>query len=396
MELLTPALQTYPWGSRTLLAELRGEATPTAAPQAELWFGAHPAAPATVGGTGLDEVIADDPVDALGPAVRGEFGDSLPFLLKILAADSPLSIQAHPTAGQARAGFEAENAAGIPLDAPRRNYKDRNHKPELLVALTPFRALAGLRPAEQTLDFFGYLDCPELSRYSVMLHSDDADEGLRALFTTWISLPRAKRVELIEGVLGCVDKRNFSGAPEWMRNSAQCFAHLAEMYPGDVGVLASLLLNYVELAPGEALYLGAGRLHAYIGGMAVEIMANSDNVLRGGLTTKHVDVPELVRITDFSPLADPRVVPRASGCAREFDVPVQDFQLTRYELEPGEGFDVDISGPAIVLCTGGHVNCGPVELTPGNAAWIPACDPEARVTARDAGHAEVFYARVRG
>ncbi|WP_087116078.1 mannose-6-phosphate isomerase, class I [Corynebacterium urinipleomorphum] len=394
MELLTPALQTYPWGSRTLLAQLRGEDSPAASPQAELWFGAHPAAPATVGEVGLDDVIADDPVDALGPAVRGEFGDSLPFLLKILAADSPLSIQAHPTAAQARAGFEAENAAGIPLDAPQRNYKDPNHKPELLVALTPFRALAGLRAVERTLALFDHLDCPELSRYSAMLHTADQEEGLRALFTTWISLPRVKRVEVIEGVRGCVDKRSFAHAPLWMREAVRCFDQLAHAYPGDVGVLASLLLNYIELAPGEALYLGAGRLHAYVEGMAVEIMANSDNVLRGGLTTKHVDVPELVRITDFTPLDDPRVGDSAAGGAHDFDVPVRDFRLTRYELAPGDGFDVATSGPAIVLCTGGTANCGPLELTPGSAAWIPASDPDARVTARGNENAEVFYARV--
>ena len=402
MELLTPAMQTYPWGSRTLLAELRGEESPSAAPQAELWFGAHPAAPATVGGVGLDEVIADDPADALGAAVRGEFGDTLPFLLKILAADGPLSIQAHPTAAQARAGFEGENAAGIALDAVERNYKDPNHKPELLVALTRFKALAGLRPARQTLEFFEYLDCPELTRYSAMLHSDNEEEGLRALFTTWISLPRAKRVEVIEGVKGCVDQRSFAGVPGWMGQAARCFVELSEVYPGDVGVLASLLLNYVELAPGEALYLGAGRLHAYVGGMAVEIMANSDNVLRGGLTTKHVDVPELVRITDFSTLLDPRVDARVRDGVCEFDVPARDFRLIRYELAAGEGFDADCSGPAIVLCTSGSVTCGPLELGPSEAAWIPASDPDARVAAgladsadsADRAGAEVFYARV--
>lgn len=394
MELITPALQTYPWGSKTLLADLRGESSPAATPQAELWFGAHPAASATVGGVGLDTVIADNPTDALGPAVRGEFGDTLPFLLKILAAEEPLSIQAHPTAAQARTGFEAENAAGIPLDGAQRNYKDPNHKPELLVALTPFRALAGLRPVHQTLDFFEYLDCPELNRYTAMLHTDDEEEGLRALFTTWISLPRIKRVEVIEGVRAGVDERSFDTVPSWMREAALCFAQLDRAYPGDVGVLVSLLLNYVELAPGEALYLGAGRLHAYLEGMAVEIMANSDNVLRGGLTTKHVDVPELVRITDFTPLGDPRVAAVMDGGAWDFNVPVRDFHLTRYELVPGAGFDVDEYGPAIVLCTGGTVGCGPLELTPGSAVWIPACDPDIRVTGRGGTHSEVFYARV--
>lgn len=395
MELLTPALQTYPWGSKTMLADLRGEQSPSSTPEAELWFGSHPAAPATAGGTGLDEVIADDPEDALGAQVRGRYGDALPFLLKILAADAPLSIQAHPTAAQARDGFERENAAGIPLDAAERNYKDPNHKPELLVALTPFRAFAGLRPAQQTLEFFAYLDCPALERYSAMLHSDNEEEGIRALFTTWISLPRMKRVEVIEGVRGCVDKRSFAGVPDWMREAAQCFVELDDAHPGDVGVLASLLLNFVELAPGEALYLGPGRLHAYVSGMAVEIMANSDNVLRGGLTTKHVDVPELVRITDFSTLVDPRVAADARDGVWEFDVPTRDFFLTRYALGAGEFFDAASAGPAIVLCTSGIVDCGPLELTPGTAVWIPASDPDVRVAVRDdSDGAEVFYARV--
>lgn len=393
MELLTPALQTYPWGSRTLLAQLRGEETPTDTPQAELWFGAHPASPATVQGTGLDAVVENDAQAALGATVRAEFGDGLPFLLKILAADSPLSIQAHPSAEQARAGFDAENAAGIALDSAQRNYKDPNHKPELLVALTPFRALAGLRPAAQTLDFFAHLDCPELDRYSAMLHSDNEEEGLRALFTTWIALPRAKRVEVIEGVKVAVDKPAFVSAPGWMRDAARCFIELEETHSGDVGVLASLLLNYVELAPGEALYLGAGRLHAYVSGMAVEVMASSDNILRGGLTTKHVDVPELVRVTDFSTQADPRVRPVVRGTAHDFEVPARDFKLTRHELPAGEGFTADCVGPAIALCTAGSADCGGVKLTPGSAAWIPAADPATQIAAGDFG-ADVFYARV--
>ena len=393
MQVLNPALQTYPWGSKTLLAQLRGLDVPSATPQAELWFGAHPASPATIGETGLDQVIAANPAAALGAEVQAEFGDELPFLLKILAADAPLSIQAHPTAEQARAGFAAENEAGIALESPERNYKDPHHKPELLIALTPFTALAGLRPAHQTLDFFAYLDCPELDRFADMLRSEDEEEGLRALFTTWISLPRTKRVEVIEGVRAAVEKRSFDGTPDWMRAAAECFVHVDEAYPGDVGVLASLLLNYVQLAPGEALYLGAGRLHAYVSGMAVEVMANSDNVLRGGLTTKHVDVPELVRVTDFSSQTDPRVAAEVRGSAHDFNVSARDFTLTRYELGSGEGFTADCAGPAIVLCTAGEVEGGGVSLSSGTAAWIPATDPAVEITAHDAG-AEVFYVRV--
>lgn len=403
MELLTPALQTYPWGSKTLLSELRGDGSPTTTPEAELWFGAHHAAPSTVGGRGLDQIISDDPEAALGARVRGEFGDNLPFLLKILAADTPLSVQAHPTREQAEAGYAAENAAGIDLRSGLRNYKDPNHKPELLVALTPFRALAGLRPASDTIALFEQLNCATLNRYTAMLHDDNEEEGLRALFTTWISLPRTKRVQLIDDIAAiCATHTTAAGDEQWMTDVKQTFLELNEMYPGDVGVLASLLLNYVELAPGEALFLGAGRLHAYISGMAIEIMANSDNVLRGGLTTKHVDVPELVRILDFSTLSDPRVAAVERGVVTDYPVPVGDFVLSRHRFAAGgsadDALEVAGDGPAIVLCTAGAVVCGDVRLTPGTAAWIPAEDGPVEVASVDAARsglpAEVFYARV--
>lgn len=399
MELITPALQTYPWGSKTLLAGLRGEEA-SIRPEAELWFGAHRAAPSHVGGRGLDELIASTPGETLGPRVREEYGDSLPFLLKILAADAPLSVQAHPNLQQARAGFEHENQQGIALDSPKRNYKDPNHKPELLVALTHFRALAGLRPAADTIALFEQLDCPPLSRYASMLHSDNDEEGLRALFTTWISLPRAKRLELIDAIAPLP-----TPSTPWMADTVQCFKELNDRYPGDVGALASLLLNYIELEPGEALFLGAGRLHAYVSGMAVEIMASSDNVLRGGLTSKHVDVPELVRICDFTTLADPRVGASTEttsyGAATEYPVPIGDFVLTRHSFGGSGGSAGGVvassDGPAIVLATSGEVTCvGPdgaaLTLTPGTAAWIPAADGQ--VTVQPNGPAEVFYARV--
>ena len=417
MKLITPALQTYPWGSKTMLAQLRGEPAPTAQPEAELWFGAHRTAPSLVDGTGLDSLISTDPTSALGAAVESRFGAQLPFLLKILAAEAPLSVQAHPDSAQAQAGFDAENAAGIPLSSAKRNYKDPSHKPELLVALTPFRALAGLRPVADTLALIEHLDCVPLNRYAAFLHSDNEEEGLRALFTTWISLPRAKRLELIDAIYASAQ----SPSPEaeaWMVEAMACFIELNDRYPGDVGVLASLLLNYIELAPGEALFLGAGCLHAYISGMAVEIMASSDNVLRGGLTSKHVDVPELVRICDFTTQADPRIATSTStapyGEATEYPVPIEDFVLTRHRLYPsagalqvgdgGAGSDAGAgpgagsgAGPGILLCTKGAVTCGSgeaIDLKAGSAAWIPADDGPFSV--RAAGHevAEVFYARV--
>ena len=392
MEHLEGALRPYPWGSHTLIAELRGEPVPSSQPQAELWFGAHPAAPATVGGTGLDEVIAADPDAALGARVRGEYGNQLPFLVKLLAAAAPLSIQAHPSLEQAKEGFARENAEGIALNSANRNYKDPNHKPELIVALTPFRALAGFRPVADTAALFDALSCPELDRYASLLPAD-GNGDLRALFTTLISLPAQPRAELIRAVEQAA--RNVAaqtGHPEWLTDAAQVYLDLNEAYPGDVGVLAALLLNVLTLAPGEAAFLRAGQLHAYLSGLGVEVMANSDNVLRGGLTTKHVDVPELVRVLDFTTLDNPRAEVAASGGGVEFQLPVDSFAVRMHELHDGEALTLNNDGPAIVLCTSGEVAHGDFTLTQGNAAWVPASDGEVALQAR--GGAQIFVATV--
>lgn len=390
MEHLSGALRPYTWGSHTLIAELRGEPSPSAQPQAELWFGAHPAAPATVGGIGLDEVIAADPDAALGPRVHAEHGDQLPFLVKLLAAAAPLSIQAHPSLEQAQEGFERENAQGIALGSANRNYKDPNHKPELIVALTPFRALAGFRPATDTAAFFAALSCPELDRYASLLPAD-GDGDLRALFTTLISLPTQPRVELIDAVARCAEHLVSQGHhPAWMTEAAQVFLELNEAYPGDVGVLAALLLNVLTLAPGEAAFLRAGQLHAYLSGLGVEVMANSDNVLRGGLTTKHVDVAELVRVLDFTTLDNPRAETVPSHGGVEFALPVDSFAVRMHELAEGETLRMREDGPAIVLCTAGTVVAGDFTLTQGNAAWVPASDGEVALTAT--GPAQLFVA----
>lgn len=392
MEHLEGALRPYAWGSHTLLADLRGEPSPSPQPQAELWFGAHPAAPATVASTGLDEIIAADPAAALGSRVRAAYGDQLPFLVKLLAADAPLSIQAHPSREQAEEGFNRENAQGIALNSPDRNYKDPNPKPELIVALTPFRALAGFRPAADTAAYFRALACPELDRYAALLPTD-SDGDLRALFTTLISLPVQSRVELIEAVEGAARALVSQGEhPEWMVQAAALYLELNEAYPGDVGVLAALLLNLVTLAPGEAAFLRAGQLHAYLAGLGVEFMASSDNVLRGGLTTKHVDVPELVRVLDFTTLENPRAEKAARGGSVEFQMPVDNFAVSMHELASDEALTIDKDGPAIVLCTAGQVGNAGFTLTQGNAAWVPASDGAVRLTA--SGNAQVFVATV--
>ncbi|QGU02691.1 Mannose-6-phosphate isomerase [Corynebacterium kalinowskii] len=395
MELLTGRIRNYPWGSRELIANLRGEEE-SLQPEAELWFGAHPAASATIGDQELIELIAADPAFHLGERVRKRFGDNLPFLLKILAAAEPLSLQAHPSLSQAQEGYARENAQGIDVAADYRNYKDANHKPELIVALTEFEAMAGFRPLAKTLELFDELHCAEIERYLAMLDRSEAREStdLRVLFTTWITIPSASRTKLIDDIVtSAALALARTDLPQWMREELANVVALHQRYPYDVGVLGALLLNKFTLQPGEGLYLDAGQLHAYVKGLGVEIMANSDNVLRGGLTSKHVDVPELVRVLEFESLEDPRVRPIIRGRNVEFPTPITEFSLTKWDLSEGAIFNAD--GPAIILVTEGgtDLTCDgrQVHARAGEAVWIPAGDPEVRLAAADA---TVFVATV--
>jgi mannose-6-phosphate isomerase len=354
--LLDGVARHYAWGSATAIQALLGTET-GGGPIAELWFGAHPDDPSDVPahGTTLDALIDADPPAALGQQVLDRFGNRLPYLLKILAADQALSMQVHPSLEQARAGFAAEDAAGVARDAPDRNYRDANHKPELICALTPFEALCGFRPVAATLELLEDLAVPELDFLVALLGGPDP---LRAAFTALLRhdepavLARAvaRRVEAIE-----------DGPLHATRLAAEDF-------PDDIGIVLTLLLNHVRLAAGEAIYLGAGNVHAYLRGTGVEIMANSDNVLRCGLTPKHVDIAELLKITDFTALDEPRW-PAVGG---SFAVPVPDFRLSRLDLQPDEPMSLHDPGPCIVLCTAGDLRVGEVDLTPGHAAFVPA------------------------
>lgn len=372
-----------------MLADLRGEAAPTERPEAEVWFGAHPAAPGTLDGRPLNEVIAEDPEAALGPRVRERFGDRLPFLVKLLAAGEPLSLQAHPSIEQAQEGFARENALGIDLSASDRNYRDDNHKPEVIVALTQFSALSGFRPVDKTRELFTVLACPALDHYGSILGSDigggEGENGnLRALFTTWITIPATTREGLIESIIDCAAQHLDRG--DWISEALQVVVDLNERYPGDVGVLGALLLNHVTLAPGESMHTPAGQLHAYVHGLGVEVMANSDNVLRGGLTSKYVDVPELVRVLRFTETADPRVGQDHDGKVLD---PAEEFSVRSQQLPAGEELLIDEDGPAIALCTAGSVN----GVSAGDALWIPAADPAVTLRAGEAG-AQVFVVTV--
>ena len=397
VELLRGAIRTYAWGSRTAIADFTGRSVPTPHPEAELWLGAHPADPAWVstpdGERTLFDVVRADPEGQLGPAVRARFGDVLPFLVKVLAADEPLSLQAHPSTEQAIEGYAREDRMGLPLNSPERNYRDRSHKPELLVALSQFEALAGFRPAARTVEVMQAIAPAVLEPFINLLSGQSDADGLRALFTTWITCPQPDLDRLVPSVI--------DGAINYVRSGEQDFAaeakavlELGERYPGDAGVLASLLLNRVTLAPGEAIYLPAGNLHAYLQGVGVEVMANSDNVLRGGLTPKHIDVPELLRVLDFRPANDVVVRPESvrDGAELVYDTPTPEFAVSVLNVE-GEnlGHEIDAptrhDGPQILLCIEGaatvHAKASAVVLKRGAAAWIAADDGPIRLDATE-------------
>jgi mannose-6-phosphate isomerase len=359
----------YAWGSRTAIAELLGTEA-SGGPEAELWLGAHPGSPAR---------LTDGSGDLRSILPEGR----LPFLLKVLAAASPLSLQAHPTPAQARAGFERENAAGIPLDAPNRNYKDPFHKPELIVAVSErFDALCGFRPvaeARASLDRLGA--APALAEFRRRL-TDDA--ALPVVFE-WL-ITRGEGVDALVAELPRLAERAEGLEFETVRR-------LAAAYPGDPGTAISLLMNTVRLARGEALSLAAGNIHAYLEGLGIELMAASDNVLRGGLTPKHVDVPELLQVLDFTPRPVPFLRPeQPRPGVRVFRPDVPDFALAEVTLTEAERARVPLPGPAIALCTDGaarlHGAGGDFPLARGGACFVTADEGDLTLT----GTGTVFVA----
>ncbi|MFE9422343.1 mannose-6-phosphate isomerase, class I [Kitasatospora sp. NPDC006697] len=381
MDRLVNTVRPYAWGSTTAIPALLGE-QPTGEPQAELWLGAHPGDSSRVdrgaGQAALSELIAADPAAELGAESVAKFGPQLPFLLKVLAAELPLSLQVHPTRAQAQAGFAAEEAAGVPVEAGHRNYKDANHKPELICALDEFDGLCGFRDPLATAGLMEELGLPGLAPLIDLLRTKPAEQALREALATVLSTDPAVVAATVDELAAVLAERlaeqpDSPRALEWSG-----YAYAARHFPGDAGVLAALLLNVVRLQPGEALYLGAGVPHAYLHGTGVEIMANSDNVLRCGLTPKHVDVPELLKVVVFQP-GDPGVLrPRAGADGEElFPVPIDEFRLSRFALGAGEQRRVDGRAAQILLCTEGSVRLtgadgAELELGRGGSAYLPA------------------------
>jgi len=294
---LKNTIQEYAWGSRTAIPELLGQSVPADKPQAELWMGTHPKAPSQVLSDGLWrsllEVIQESPEETLGQEVATRFTNKLPFLFKVLAAAKPLSIQAHPNREQAGQGFARENELGIPLGAPHRNYRDDNHKPEIICALTPFWALNGFRRIDETLSLLEEAEIPDLAEIVSFLRSHSNRNGLKEFFNHLMTTDVGRQGRIVEQAVNFAEKRT-PEEPVWM-----WMIKLNEEYPGDIGVLSPLFLNLVRLEPQQAMYLPAGELHGYLEGVGIELMANSDNVLRGGLTPKHIDVQELLAVLNF-------------------------------------------------------------------------------------------------
>ncbi|MFJ3957646.1 mannose-6-phosphate isomerase, class I [Arthrobacter sp. NPDC090010] len=396
-------LRPYAWGSRTAISELLHRPA-SGGPEAELWLGAHPDSPSRLpDGQGLDSLIAQDPMGFLGEDSVSRFGPRLPFLLKVLAAAEPLSLQVHPSLEQAREGFAREEAAGVPRDAATRNYRDDNHKPEMILALSPFRALCGFRAVKDSSALFavlasGLAEGPgrdAAQDFATRLAGEPG--GLQDVFRTLIAGSEGQR-QASEGLSAVVE-----GLPDGDpgRVPLEAAAALQRKYPGDPGVLISLLLNLVDLRPGEAIHLPAGNVHAYLEGLGVEVMASSDNVLRGGLTPKHIDVAELLATVEFESLPVPYLKAGENALGEKvFAPPFQEFSLQELTLAAADedfpSASLHQSGAAIILVVDGDIRLdgprGELTLGRGESAFLPASDSPVTVHLHGAGHARAFVA----
>jgi mannose-6-phosphate isomerase len=378
LERLTGTVQPYTWGSPTVLPDFL-QVSPNGQPQAELWLGSHEMAPSRVGDDGLDELVSDSPQAVLGDRSLARFGPKLPYLMKVLAPAQPLSLQVHPSREQAIAGFAREEALGVPRDAPHRMYRDDWPKPELYCALERTEALCGFRAPAETYRLFERLGVTALLRVAEPLR-DGTVEQLKVVFERLLRLADGA-ADLVREV----GQAGESAAPDVLA-LVRTARELGSLYPRDPGVLAALLLNRVALAPMEALYLPAGNIHAYLNGHGVEIMANSDNVVRVGLTPKYVNVDELVTLVDFTPGLHAVVAPaEESPGVWAYPTPAEEFALWRVDVRPGHVTSAPGKGTArIALVTSGSVTfeggTGRLALSRGQSAFVGADEASVQVT----------------
>ncbi|MER3167555.1 mannose-6-phosphate isomerase [Salmonella enterica subsp. enterica serovar Chester] len=388
MQKLINSVQNYAWGSKTALTELYGIANPQQQPMAELWMGAHPKSSSRIttadGETvSLRDAIEKNKTAMLGEAVANRFGE-LPFLFKVLCAAQPLSIQVHPNKRNSEIGFAKENAAGIPMDAAERNYKDPNHKPELVFALTPFLAMNAFR---EFSDIVSLLQ-PIAGAHSAIAHFLQAPnaERLSQLFASLLNMQGEEKSRALAVLKAALNSQQ--GEP-W-----QTIRVISEYYPDDSGLFSPLLLNVVKLNPGEAMFLFAETPHAYLQGVALEVMANSDNVLRAGLTPKYIDIPELVANVKFEPKPASELLTASvkSGAELDFPIPVDDFAFSLHDLTLQET-SIGQHSAAILFCVEGEAVLRKDEqrlvLKPGESAFIGA--DESPVNASGTGRLARVY-----
>lgn len=369
---IVPTIKHYAWGSRTYLPDLL-DVEPDGEPWAELWVGTHPA--------GMSLVAKDDDCiplsDILGHlGTAGTQNGGLSFLCKILAIDAPLSIQCHPTREQAVEGFRREETAGIALDSPERNYKDSNHKPEIICAITPMTALSGLRDPQDILSGFDRLGSQFFMSELRSILTDDqygTAERLRAFVMTILRLEGDRRVRFTEEIKQGLETLASS---DLMSPELDLMRRLLHYYPEDPAICAPLYLHLYSISPGEALYQKAGVLHAYMEGVGMELMANSDNVLRGGLTPKHIDHEELDRIVDWEPSGHVQLEPeqRADG-AMVYQTPAQEFELTRFTVGSGDQYRIIPDSPVFLICVSGKCELLHFEQACENGQFAAASGP---------------------
>ena len=407
MDLLRPVVRPYAWGSRTAIAELQGRPVPAAGPEAELWMGAHPSAPSGLDRPAtppapftptasiasrvtLDTVIAADPSGELGPECALRFGGRLPFLLKVLSAERALSIQVHPSRTQAEAGLAAENERGLPSGDPARNYVDDWPKPELLYALTPFEVVAGLRTPADAAGILRALAVDQLLPLADQLSAATGASGLADALASVLEWPEP--AELVAAVLAACAR--LVSARGRYADACAAVLRVAADHPGDLGLVALLLMRHEVLQPGQAVFMPAGGLHAYLRGTGIELLANSDNVVRAGLTGKHIDVPELLKLLDPAvsvPVLSPCVLPDGISW---FDTPAPEFRLYLLDLT-GPSLTLPGVGPRILLCTEGACmlrgepaltpappRSAPLELCRGDSCFLSAADGAVQATGR--------------
>ena len=341
-------IQNYAWGSREILGRMRGVPVPTEQPEAEVWVGAHPAAPsrATVDGaeSPLNELIVENPSRFLRP---DRTSDWFPFLFKILAIDAPLSIQVHPTPEQAIAGFEDEQARGIAIDAPYRNYKDRYSKPETVIALSPMRVLTGVRPVEQLKTL--------AAAFGAAWLAERAELSPKQLLTEIIRLPEetasAAVQHLVDTAAGLLGASN-----DVVADAAELVRIVDGKYPGDRGLLVAFVMNLVHLAPGESAFTPDGQVHAYVSGTAIVLMNPSDNVMRAGLTAKHIDTEELIKV--LGEKQDAPVIQRPNpedGPLGTYAMWDERMSVTRVRVEEGKPLSYTFKGISAALSVAGKV-----------------------------------------